>query len=96
MLTPSAAAISSVLTARANRGAERGVSPRTCKLPRALISMVPLPCLRAAAHKPANAASDMDSSGENRTSNPSPVGIGAQRPGQAPRRCGAFMLSPPR
>ena len=26
--------------------------------------------------------------GSSRTSNPSPVGIGAESPGQAPRRCG--------
>ena len=42
--TPSTAAISSAAIAAANSGAERGVNPRTCRLPRAVISIVPLPC----------------------------------------------------
>ena len=37
-LTPSAAAISSAETARANADAERVLNPRTCKLPRAVES----------------------------------------------------------
>ena len=41
----------------AGRGAVAGVRPRTCTLPRAVISTVPLPCLCAAAQSPAMASS---------------------------------------
>ena len=55
-------------------------------LPRLVISMTPLPRVRAAAHSPTNASSATVPIGMSRTSNPSPVGIGAESPGQAPRR----------
>ncbi len=48
--------------------------------------MTPLPCRRAARHSAAKAASGTVPIGCSRTSRPSPVGIGAERPGQAPRR----------
>jgi hypothetical protein len=65
-------------------------------LPREVISMTPLPQLRAAAHNAANAWQDIVAPvGVIRTSRPSPVAIGCESPGQAPRRKGAFT-SPPR
>ena len=46
----------SVAIVSAKRGAEVAVKPRTWMLPRAVISMMPLPCARAAAHSAVNAA----------------------------------------
>ena len=61
-------------------------------LPREVTSMIPFPQLRAAAHKAANAAQEIVAPvGVIRASSPSPVGMGCERPGQAPRRSGAFM-----
>src|SRR5208282_6495467 len=57
-------------------------------LPREVISITPLPCSRAAAHRPEKAASGMVPIGFSRANKPSPVGIGADSPGQAPRFCG--------
>ena len=99
--TPSSAAISSVAMASANSGAECSLKPRTWMLPREVTSMTPLPCLRAAVHSAAKAARGMVLIGRSRTRRPSPVGIGADKPGQAPRRAGsaiagAVMPSPPR
>ena len=70
----------------AKSGAEAGVSPRTWMLPREVTSMTPLPNVRAAAQSRANAASGTVPIRTNRTNRPSPVGIGADSPGQAPRR----------
>ena len=75
-------------------GADCAVSPRTCRLPRAVTSSVPLPCRRAAAQNAAKAASGIGAVGMNRTSSPSPVAIGTASPGQAPRRwLNAFACS---
>ena len=46
---------------------------------------------RAAAHSPAKAESGIVPIGCSRTSKPSPVGIGADSPGHAPRRSGALL-----
>ena len=72
----------------ANGGAELAVKPRSWRLPREVTSTTPLPCVRAATHSAVKAASDMVPIGKRRTSKPSPVAIGADRPGQAPRRRG--------
>ena len=85
---PSPAAMPSAATAAAKRGADAALNPRTWMLPREVTSMTPLPCWRAAAQRSANASSAMVPIGSKRTSKPSPVGIGADSPGQAPRRCG--------
>jgi hypothetical protein len=56
-------------------------------LPREVISMTPLPQLRAAVHKAANASQDIVVPvGVSRTSRPSPVAMGCERAGQMPRR----------
>ena len=73
-------------TAAANRGADAALKPRTWMLPRAVISMMPLPCSRAAAQSSRMRQAKWCRSACSRTSNPSPVGIGAESPGQAPRR----------
>ena len=75
----------------AKSGAEAALNPRIWMLPRAVISMMPLPCVRAAAQSLPKASSGMVPAGNSRTSNPSPVGIGADNPGQAPRRRGKLM-----
>src|SRR5215468_12154823 len=64
-------------------------------LPREVISMTPLPYVRAAVHKAANASQDIVAPvGVSRTSRPSPVAMGCERPGQMPRRRGALTAPP--
>jgi len=49
--------------------------------------MTPLPQLRAAVHKATKASQDIVVPvGVSRTSRPSPVAMGCERPGQVPRR----------
>src|SRR5262245_21391799 len=83
--TPSMATPSSA-TAAANNGADASVRPRTCRLPRALTSIVPLPCRAAARQNAASAAGAIRSAGAMRASSPSPVCIGVNSAGHAPRR----------
>ena len=64
-------------------------------LPRDVTSMTPLPQSRAAVHKAMNASGPIVApEAVSRTRRPSPVGMGCERPGQAPRRKGAFMAPP--
>ena len=81
----------------ANSGAERGVKPRNCRLPRAVISIDAVAVrARCRAEGDERVERNVASAGISRTSSPSPVAIGADRPGQAPRRMrGAFTAAPP-
>ena len=80
--TPSSAAMSSAAigVGEARRRTRHSIRESEC-CRGAVTSMTPLPCCRAAAHRRANASSGMVPMGKSRTSNPSPVGIGAERPG---------------
>jgi hypothetical protein len=73
--------------------AEISVNPRICMLPRPVISMSPLPWVRAATHSEANASMPIRPDGTMRTSSPSPVSMGSERRGQAPRGRGAAALA---
>ena len=82
-------------TAAANSGAETALSPRTCRLPRALISMMPLPCMRARV-----AEADERIEGDRACRRPVAragrrrSASGADNPGQAPR-AKALLIAPP-
>jgi hypothetical protein len=78
--SPSAAAVP------AKAGAETGESPRICRLPRCVTSTMPLPCAWLASQRATKASRGIGADGVNRTSSPSPVGIGCEMPGHAPRR----------
>ena len=68
--------------------------PRNCRLPRAVTSTMPLPCRAADSQSPIKLLGESPpETGKRRTSNPSPVGIGADK-----RRAGAASqaaLMPP-
>src|SRR5262245_61936708 len=69
-----------------------GRKPRTWRLPRAVISMMPLPRVLAAVQTAANASSAMAlPQGTRRARSPSPVAIGWWGPGQAFGRWGAVV-----
>ena len=84
--SPVSTAIPSSATAAASAAADAGVSPRSCRLPRAVTSTSPLPSRAAARASPASCAGVSPPAGVSRTSQPSPVSIGAASVGQAPRR----------
>ncbi len=68
-------------------GGEASVKPLIWKLPRAVTSTMPLPCAEARLQSPIRVDGGKPScSGLSRTSRPSPVRIGTDRAGQAPRR----------
>ena len=92
---PVRTAMPSASTSVARSRALSAVRPRICKLPRAVTSMMPLPCRRADSASPINDFGDNPpATGLSRTSRPSPVCMGAAKAGQAPRREKAFMLPP--
>ena len=68
-------------------GTEASVRPRSWMLPRAVISMRPLPCSRARSARTRRSCTvKTAATGRRRTSRPSPVDMGAAIDGQAPRR----------
>ena len=74
-------------TASTKGAAVCGRRPRTCRLPRAVTSIWPLPnWWVSAAMRISWSGLRMRSTGRRRTNKPSPVSIGAARVGQAPRR----------
>src|SRR5215469_6282339 len=87
--------MSRAATCEANNGIDGGVNPRTCALPREVISKIPLACARAAKQSAMKALGEIQSFNKMRTRRPSPVGMGSDSPGQAPRRNDLFMPLPP-
>ena len=82
----------------ANSGAETELSPRICRLPRALISMMPLPCARAASQSPMNASSGIGPAGNEPREQPvarlhggRQAGAGAAGEGLAHSAASAWM-----
>ena len=95
--TPVRTAMPSASTSAARSAADAAVSPRICRLPRAVTSTTPLPCRSAALHSPIKALGERPpATGLRRTSSPSPVCIGADSAGHgAAAREAAGPYPPP-
>ncbi|MCY1248119.1 hypothetical protein D9M72_615150 [compost metagenome] len=94
--SPSAMAISASPIACASLGTEAALRPRSCRFPRAVISMMPLPKRSAAVARAMTFGSvRLSSVGLTLTSRPSPVCIGSAKDGQAPRRIEATVPASP-
>lgn len=93
--TPVRTAIPSASTSSPSKQALSDVRPLIWMLPRAVTSTMPLPCRAADSQSPIKTLGAISpASGLSRTNRPSPVDIGAERAGQAPRREKPVMPQP--